>query len=84
MIDSWRNLSYARWRMHLQRSGADELVILLVYLDSYLFVTTTSILQVGVGVTANFAACEYLSQEIIANCAEPLRSCAYAFIARRR
>ena len=34
-------------------------VILLVYIDSYLFVASTSILQVGIGLTSNFAACEY-------------------------
>ena len=56
----------------------------MVYLDSYLFVTTTSILQVGVGVTSNFSACEYTSNKSSPNCAERLLSCVYVFIARQR
>ena len=34
-------------------------VILLIYVDSYFFVSSTSILQVGVGLTSNRATCEY-------------------------
>jgi len=33
-------------------------VILFVYIDSYLFVASTTILQVGVGLADNFSSCE--------------------------
>ena len=36
-------------------------VIILIYVDSYLFVCSTSILQVGVGLSNNHASCEYRS-----------------------
>jgi len=35
------------------------LVVLLVYVDSYLFVSSASILQIGVGLSNNHASCEY-------------------------
>jgi hypothetical protein len=38
--------------------GADGVVIILIYVDSYLFVCSTSILQVGVGLSNNHASCE--------------------------
>ena len=37
--------------------GTDA-VILFVYLDSYLFVLSTSILQAGIGVNSNLYTCE--------------------------
>jgi hypothetical protein len=61
-IESWRGLAYAQWRnipLLMRRSERpDILVIILLYLDSYLFVMSTSILQVGVGINANYASCE--------------------------
>jgi hypothetical protein len=39
--------------------GADGVVIILIYVDSYLFVCSTSILQVGVGLSNDHASCEY-------------------------
>jgi predicted ferric reductase len=57
-VESWRTLSYTRWRIfHFWKSLI--VVVLLVYVDSYFFVISTSILQVGVGLTQNMAACEY-------------------------
>jgi len=56
-IESWRNLSYTRWRKELFSICADQ-VMLGVYVDSYCFVVSTSILQVGIGLTGNFNACE--------------------------
>jgi hypothetical protein len=57
-VVSWRNLPYPRWRMALEANGADGVVIILIYVDSYLFVCSTSILQVGVGLSNNHASCE--------------------------
>ena len=34
-------------------------MLLGIYLDSYLFVVSTSILQVGIGLNNNLAACSY-------------------------
>ena len=60
-VVSWRNLPYPRWRMAPEVKDADEVVIILIYVDSYLFVCSTSILQVGVGLSNNHASCEYRS-----------------------
>jgi len=59
-------------------------VILLVYVDSYFFVAATSVLQIGVGLTANGAACEYHPPAMESNCAGPRRSCAYSSIVPRK
>ena len=33
--------------------------MLAVYVDSYLFVFSTSVLQIGIGLSSNMAACEF-------------------------
>jgi hypothetical protein len=37
------------------------LVILILYVDSYFFVLSTGILQLGVGVFENMSSCQYLT-----------------------
>lgn len=59
-FESWRALTYPRWRISLLIPDLIA-VILFVYIDSYFFVASTSILQVGVGLTSDAAACEYMS-----------------------
>ena len=47
-IESWKKLSYSQWRTVLLVNFIYS-VILLVYLDSYLFIVAVAILQIGIG-----------------------------------
>jgi hypothetical protein len=84
-IESWRAVSYPRWRNYPWNIWICSFsVVLLVYVDSYLFVASTSILQVGIGLTNQFPACEFDHFWGDANYAEPLHSCVFSFIVPRK
>jgi hypothetical protein len=58
-VESWSRLTYTKWRIQdIERSNE---VVLAVYVDSYLFITSQAILQIGVGLQSNDHSCEYVS-----------------------
>jgi len=59
------------------RIFVDILVVLAVYVDSYFFIFSTSIIQVGIGTSTNMATCEYASPFRVPNFLEPQFSCVY-------